>query len=45
MWSLWTPMLETGTLFGTTFAGQWCDVGRPECIQLAETMLREPNDV
>jgi len=45
MWSLWTPMLEAGTLFGTTFDGAWCDVGRPDCIPLAENMLKGSVDV
>jgi len=40
MWSLWTGMLERGTMFGMAYDGMWCDVGRPECIQIAETMLR-----
>lgn len=40
MWSLWAPMLEAGTLYGTAFDGCWCDVGRPESIPLAENMLK-----
>jgi len=28
MWDLWTPMLETNTLFGVSYDGAWCDVGR-----------------
>ena len=25
--------------FGITHAGGWCDVGRPDCIPLAEALL------
>ncbi|SLN33308.1 nucleotidyltransferase family protein [Pseudooctadecabacter jejudonensis] len=39
MWSLWTPMLTAGRLFGAVYTGQWCDVGRPENIATAEHML------
>jgi len=36
---LWNRMLDTGRLFATTYPGKWCDVGRPEGIELAEDML------
>lgn len=39
MWDIWNDMLARGTMFGTTYAGQWCDVGRPESIAIAEAML------
>lgn len=40
MWSLWEGMLERGGMFGCSYDGQWCDVGRPESIPLAEKMLQ-----
>lgn len=36
---LWQGMLERGTLHVLEYPGQWCDVGRPENIALAEQML------
>lgn len=36
---LWDRMLAEGRLFGLTYPGQWCDVGRPEGIALAEQMI------
>ncbi len=38
---LWNTMLETGRLHIMAYPGQWCDVGSPEGITLAETMLRQ----
>lgn len=36
---VWDEMLSKGRLFGTIYPGQWCDVGRPDGIVLAETLL------
>lgn len=36
---LWDDILARNRLFGAIFPGQWCDVGRPDCISLAEEML------
>lgn len=36
---LWDLMLAEGRAFGMVHAGDWCDVGRPDCIPLAEAML------
>lgn len=36
---LWNQMLERGTLRLVEYLGEWCDVGRPEGIAQAETML------
>ncbi|WP_146590316.1 nucleotidyltransferase family protein [Puniceibacterium confluentis] len=36
---LWNRMQARGTLFGITYPGQWCDVGHPEGIALAESLL------
>lgn len=45
MWALWDGMLARGTMSGAVYAGQWCDVGQPESIQLAEAMLGWSDDV
>ncbi|WP_371742017.1 nucleotidyltransferase family protein [Citreicella sp. C3M06] len=36
---LWNCMAENGRLHGLSYPGQWCDVGHPEGIALAENML------
>ena len=36
---LWNIMLENGRFFGLPYPGQWCDVGHPGGIALAENML------
>lgn len=36
---LWNRMIEKRRLFAVEYPGQWCDVGRPEGIALAEGML------
>lgn len=36
---LWDRMLTQGRLFGAEYPGQWCDVGHPGGIALAENML------
>ncbi len=36
---LWDRMLADGRAFGLSYAGKWCDVGRPEGIALAENMI------
>ncbi|MCF2906017.1 nucleotidyltransferase family protein [Octadecabacter sp. CECT 8868] len=45
MWSLWGGMLARGGMFGAVYDGDWCDVGRPESIPLAEAMLEGKIDV
>ncbi len=37
--SVWDGMAADDTLFGLKYDGTWCDVGRPECIGLAERLL------
>ena len=37
----WDAMIAAGRLHGVLYRGQWCDVGRPEGIALAEAMLAE----
>lgn len=41
---LWDQMLNKERLFGVTYPGYWCDVGHPEGIPLAESLL-ERQDV
>ncbi|MBE0453415.1 nucleotidyltransferase family protein [Roseovarius autotrophicus] len=36
---VWDSIAAKGRLFGTTYPGQWCDVGRPEGIPLAKSLL------
>jgi len=38
---LWNKMIDEGRLFTLPYPGRWCDVGRPEGIDLAEKMLRD----
>ena len=45
MWALWTGMIERRTMFGYVYGVRWCDVGRPESIEIAEEMLAGPVDV
>ncbi len=37
--AVWDGMVADHGLFGLEYDGTWCDVGRPECIPLAERML------
>lgn len=41
---IWDAMARDGGLYGVPYPGQWCDVGRPEGIALAETMLGQADD-
>lgn len=36
---LWDLQIAAGRAYGVVHQGQWCDVGRPDCIALAEGML------
>lgn len=38
---VWDRLLAGNRVYGIEYAGQWCDVGHPEGITLAETMLRD----
>lgn len=40
---LWDRMLAEGRLFAAAYPGRWCDVGRPEGLTLAETLLERPD--
>ncbi|MFO8125086.1 nucleotidyltransferase family protein [Yoonia sp.] len=35
----WNIIAARGGLYGTTYEGQWCDVGQPSSIPVAEAML------
>jgi len=37
--AVWDRIAAEGRLYGATYPGRWCDVGRPEGIALAEDML------
>jgi N-acetyl-alpha-D-muramate 1-phosphate uridylyltransferase len=41
---LWDRMIAKGRAFGVVHSGQWCDVGRPEGIAMAEAMLAQSGD-
>jgi MurNAc alpha-1-phosphate uridylyltransferase len=41
--ALWNMMLEDRRLHAVSYPGKWCDVGRPESIQIAEDMLGSPD--
>jgi N-acetyl-alpha-D-muramate 1-phosphate uridylyltransferase len=42
---VWDDMASAGRLFGAVYPGRWCDVGQPQSITLAETMLAKARDV
>ena len=35
----WRPMLAAGRMYGLAYQGDWCDVGHPDAIEIAEDML------
>lgn len=37
---LWNRILQDGRLFGLSYPGEWCDVGSPEGVAIAEAMLK-----
>lgn len=41
----WDLLLETKRVFGISYPGQWCDVGRPANIPIAESLINRPADV
>ncbi|MDS9466783.1 nucleotidyltransferase family protein [Paracoccus sp. MBLB3053] len=36
---LWDLLIAGGSAYGLIHDGEWCDVGRPDCIPLAEALL------
>lgn len=42
---VWDQMIASDRAFGLVHQGGWCDVGRPDGIALAESLLAKVNDV
>lgn len=42
---VWDRVAARGGLYGTTYPGQWCDVGQPDSIPLAEALLESSRHV
>ena len=42
---IWDMLMAEGRLFGVAHDGNWCDVGRPESIPLAEALLNGGGNV
>lgn len=42
---VWDRMIGARRLYGVVHPGGWCDVGRPDCIPLAEAMMAGAHDV
>lgn len=40
---LWDKMLKTNRLHALLYPGQWCDVGSPDGLRLAESLLAQPH--
>ncbi|MDC0737759.1 nucleotidyltransferase family protein [Cognatishimia sp. SS12] len=40
---LWDRLIAQGTAYGVPYSGQWCDVGTPEGIAVAEALLDRPD--
>lgn len=40
---VWDVMAQENRLYSVEYDGKWCDVGRPEGIELAETLLAAPH--
>lgn len=38
---LWDQMQESGRLYGLNYPGKWCDVGHPEGITVAESLIND----
>lgn len=38
---VWDRLAAEGRLFGLVYPGRWCDVGHPEGLRAAETLLRQ----
>ncbi len=39
---LWDDLIAKGRVFASIYDGTWCDVGQPDSIHIAETMLNTP---
>lgn len=40
---IWDRCMAANRLYAVAYPGQWCDVGRPECIAIAERMVAHAN--
>lgn len=40
---VWNRLASEGRLFGVAYEGQWCDVGHPDGIAIAEDLLVDPD--
>lgn len=40
---IWDDIARDGGLFGLRYPGRWCDVGHPDGLALAETLITEPH--
>ena len=38
---LWDQMIADGRLFGVSYPGKWCDVGNPDGLKHAESLLKD----
>ncbi len=43
--TVWNALERDGRLHGVSYSGRWCDVGRPESIPLARSLLPESDHV
>ena len=41
--AIWDILHSRGRLYGAVYPGRWCDVGHPEGLELAESLLSEPH--
>lgn len=41
----WNLLMQSDRVFGATYSGEWCDVGQPESIPIAEALLNRSDDV
>ncbi|ALI55703.1 nucleotidyltransferase family protein [Celeribacter marinus] len=42
---VWDALDKKGRIFGAQFDGQWCDVGHPKGIEIAESALKDHGNV
>jgi MurNAc alpha-1-phosphate uridylyltransferase len=42
---LWDILLAKNRVFGVSYSGEWCDVGKPESLPLAQALLNRTQDV
>ena len=42
---IWDQLIDKGRCHGVVYPGTWCDIGTPEGLEIAETLLGEPPHV